>query len=965
MKSKDFWTYYFESCASTMDEAKTIAQNRELSDIFCVVTKNQTAGRGRNGSAWVQGAEVENSPVCREFSHLKKVFMDTMAPHSTDFLPLTFVLPSQLLKAPLPWLTALVGCAVYDALKECEQFLLNVLPLQPVLTPTPLFLKWPNDIIHFAAGGSQKKLCGVLCEASYSGNQTSAYFIGIGLNFLTHPDLEKSTSFLDYMLLRFKKKLTKKEVAKHFDKAMRSLLLERFVDALCRELVEYLCHFRVEEQLQNIVLARSLPIGTLMAVNKGTRIGKFLGLAPNAGLLLEGFSEPIYSGEIEVYNPSKPKDDEALRSDYLEDTCYIGIDFGNTRIHIFCEETPQKNFHIDIPYTSNTIAVLQEKLRIQFFSFSFQNLVILYSSVNTPEKTNDALKKIKLFFKQRVKILAIQEKQITEKEIFSCMNLQGDFEIERLGADRALKFFYAYQESQRLKKNILIFSFGTAVTCEGVSATGEILENFIFPGLQMAFEAMHEHTALLPSFSPNATLFSPEGKHWNQEIYMQRGVFMSAAASVITTVVLHEPCLCYLSGGNAAEVKTIIKSILARQKKEIHLELTSNIESALLVKFFKSMIPQRKPNDFRKIGQRVENIKKAERIDAYMAQKFKFLKRDAWKKRILNNEVLVEQQSPRLTTTETSKKLTTVKPTYRIQNFDQIWSYHLPGVEPEVEAPVDVLFDDTDYCVFAKPAHMVVHAVGIHGKNTFMNAIEKMGFKNCAPVHRIDRETSGILVCARQSATRNSVAGAFRTGHVAKLYLAITKGTAPVPERFQVTSPIGEPENSRIRLKLWVHGRNPQTAATHFVKLAQQGEWSLFACLPKTGRTNQIRIHLASVGHWIVGDKMYHENEAVFLEFFEKGLTPWVEEHVLFARHLLHNAGLMVQGIHLPPLSTSPVICPVSNDFYDFNQTLALFEKAGVPLESEKQKDFLKDLFLSLHALPNSDFPIFNGEAIQ
>lgn len=961
MKSKDFWTYYFEACPSTMDEAKKIAQNRELSDILCVVTKNQTAGRGRNGSQWVQGADVAHSTSCREYSHLRDVFADNASPRIDDFLPLTFVLPSSRLKAPVTWLTALVGCAVYDALKECEQFLLNVLPLSPVLTPTPLYLKWPNDIIGLNPDGSHKKMCGVLCEASYAGQQTSAYFIGVGLNFFTHPDLDKATSFLDFMLLRFKKHLTKKEVKKHFDTAMRSLLLSRFVDALCRELVEYLCYFRVEEQLQNIVLSRSLPIGTLMAVNKGTRIGKFLGLTPNAGLLLEGFSEPIYAGDIDVYQSPVRKEEEVPPAESSESTCHLGVDFGNTRIHLFVEENAQKQFHIDIPYTSNTIAALQEKLRNHSFSYAFQSLVILYSSVNTPEKTNDALNKIKIFFRNRIKTIHVQEKQITEKEIFSGIALRGDFEIERLGADRALKFFHAYQEAQRLKKNILIFSFGTAVTCEGVSATGEILENFIFPGLQMAFQAMHEHTALLPQFSPNAALFSPEGKHWNQEIYMQRGVFMSAAAAVIATVALHEPCICYLGGGNAAEVKAIIESLLVSQKKEMNLQLTDNIESALLVKFFKNMVPQHKPHDFRKIGQRVENLKKSERIDAYMAQKFKFLKRDGWKKRILNHEVLVEQQSARLTALDLPKKLTTVKPTYRIQNFDQIWSYHLPGVEPEVEQPVDIVFDDNDYCVFAKPAHMVVHAVGIHGKNTFMSAIEKMGFKNCAPVHRIDRETSGILVCARQSSTRNSVAGAFRTGHIAKLYLAVTKGAAPVPEQFQVTSPIGEPENSRIRLKLWVHGRNPQTAVTQFVKLAQQGEWTLFACLPKTGRTNQIRIHLASVGHWIVGDKMYHENEEVFLEFFEKGLTPWVEENVLFPRHLLHNAGLMVQGMHLPPLSTSPVICPVSNDFYHFNMTLALFEKAGIPLDGEKQKEFLKNLFLSLHSLSESEFPIFNG----
>lgn len=301
------------------------------------------------------------------------------------------------------------------------------------------------------------------------------------------------------------------------------------------------------------------------------------------------------------------------------------------------------------------------------------------------------------------------------------------------------------------------------------------------------------------------------------------------------------------------------------------------------------------PENFLKLGSRIEHAHEFMRVDTYLAKKYPFLSRVKWQKRIKKGDVRVTSQERAIETQ--------LKTTYNLKKYDQIWYLQvLPSTEKKenpdcnTAAQIDVIYDDGDVCIFSKPPHMVVHPVGIYGQNNFLTHIANMGYRDCSPVHRIDRETSGILVCARKSKTRREISQLFRENKIKKFYLAITKGTTSVSECFVVDAPIGVPENSAIRLKLCVNGRNCVSALTEFHLLAKKDNFHLFACFPKTGRTNQIRIHLASIGQWIVGDKMYHPDENVFLEFYEKGYTDWVHENVLFPRHLLHNAGISIPG---------------------------------------------------------------------
>lgn len=327
-------------------------------------------------------------------------------------------------------------------------------------------------------------------------------------------------------------------------------------------------------------------------------------------------------------------------------------------------------------------------------------------------------------------------------------------------------------------------------------------------------------------------------------------------------------------------------------------------------------------NGYLKLGARIEHAQDLMRVDSYLAKKFPFLSRVKWQARIKKGEVRVTSAGRDLTTS--------LKTTYTLKKYDQLWySQNLSAIE-KVRPPdsyenvhIDVIYDDGDVCIFSKPPYMVVHPVGIYGHNNFLTHISKMGYRDCSPVHRIDRETSGILVCARKTQTRRDISQLFRENKVKKFYLAITKGSTSVENHFVVDAPIGTPENSAIRLKLWTHGRDAIPASTEFNLLGKKDDFHLFACFPKTGRTNQIRIHLASIGQWIVGDKMYHPDENVFLEFYEKGYTDWVHKNVLFPRHLLHNTGISIPGFtpdfvfsKIPEdIATYPVAADLLKDF--------------------------------------------------
>lgn len=196
------------------------------------------------------------------------------------------------------------------------------------------------------------------------------------------------------------------------------------------------------------------------------------------------------------------------------------------------------------------------------------------------------------------------------------------------------------------------------------------------------------------------------------------------------------------------------------------------------------------------------------------------------------------------------------------------------GARPE-NIPLNILHEDADLLVVDKPAGMVVHIGAGHEEGTLVNALLhrvatlSSGSEEHRPgiVHRLDKETSGCIVVARNDATHAALSAQFADRQVKKTYLAIVRGRPRQPKG-TVDLAIGRHPVQRQKMT----PRRPPSgreAVTDYEVLSTREGFSLVACLPRTGRTHQIRVHLHHLGHPIAGDPLYGKRDQ-------------------FSRHLLH-----------------------------------------------------------------------------
>ncbi|MEO5722224.1 MAG: RNA pseudouridine synthase, partial [Chthoniobacterales bacterium] len=181
-------------------------------------------------------------------------------------------------------------------------------------------------------------------------------------------------------------------------------------------------------------------------------------------------------------------------------------------------------------------------------------------------------------------------------------------------------------------------------------------------------------------------------------------------------------------------------------------------------------------------------------------------------------------------------------------------------------------------------------------------------------VNRLDRETSGLVLVAKTAAAARQFGLLMQKGQIAKEYLALVWGW-PEWDTQLVDAPLlrqGTQRASAIYLKQAIHpaGLAAQTelrVERRFRRETSAGsEFALVRAIPLTGRTHQIRVHLASLGHPLVGDKIYGPNEQWYLRFIKTGWTPELQDALLLPRHALHSARLRLKGIgdwqcDLPP----------------------------------------------------------------
>ena len=249
-----------------------------------------------------------------------------------------------------------------------------------------------------------------------------------------------------------------------------------------------------------------------------------------------------------------------------------------------------------------------------------------------------------------------------------------------------------------------------------------------------------------------------------------------------------------------------------------------------------------------------ENI----RLDSYIAGKYKDLSRTMIQKLIENGEILVNGQKKKIS--------------YKVNINDKI-SINIP--EPEKtdlkpqNIPLEVIYEDNDIIVVNKPKGMVVHPANGNPDGTLVNAIMAISKNSLSGiggkirpgiVHRLDKDTSGIIIVAKNDKAHINLSKQIKDREVKKIYIALVKGAVNENEA-TIDMPIGR--STKDRKKMAVR-KDAKQAITHFKVLKRYLNYTLLEVKIDTGRTHQIRVHMAEIGHPVVGDIVYSKGKNEF-----------------------------------------------------------------------------------------------------
>lgn len=235
-------------------------------------------------------------------------------------------------------------------------------------------------------------------------------------------------------------------------------------------------------------------------------------------------------------------------------------------------------------------------------------------------------------------------------------------------------------------------------------------------------------------------------------------------------------------------------------------------------------------------------------------------------------------------------------------------------IEPEVPRDFRILYEDADVMAIDKPAGLPMHTTAKFYKNTLTALLrERYPGEPMHTAHRIDRETSGVLLISRTTKAASFLTLAFSNRQVDKTYLALVKG-AP-PDEGTIDQPMKLLDTpSRVMMGPAADGL---PAVTRYRVVKRFAGHALCEASPETGRQHQIRVHFASVGHPLVGDKLYGAGEELFMRSCDEGVTEELLE--IFdgiPRHALHAHRLTFP--HPRTRERVTVECPLAPDLVDY-----------------------------------------------
>lgn len=246
------------------------------------------------------------------------------------------------------------------------------------------------------------------------------------------------------------------------------------------------------------------------------------------------------------------------------------------------------------------------------------------------------------------------------------------------------------------------------------------------------------------------------------------------------------------------------------------------------------------------------------RIDAYLAGNIEGRSRSYIQKLIKDENVLVNEKA--------------VKPNYTVRLGDEIKVFIPDDVIPDIEAeniPLDIVYEDEDVIVVNKPKDMVVHPAAGHYSKTLVNALmfhckDSLsginGVLRPGIVHRIDKDTTGLLLVCKNDASHECIAAQLKEHSITRAYRAIVHGRLKDDEG-TIDKPIGRSKTDRKKMAVCPDGRR---AVTRYKVLERFDKYSYVECRLETGRTHQIRVHFSDMGHPLLGDELYSKQKSSF-----------------------------------------------------------------------------------------------------